>query len=127
MKNYDKYNDSAFFTLSLKDGEIHTHNSPIITPSLDQQKTKATKIFASLVEKLQSLTPRISIRDLTLCLDDVCIVEIFFYDINPRDEKDMKYFHKLYKSLAQLEQSIETDFNDLPAIVPIKMRFQSPE
>jgi len=127
MNHFNDYNDHLYFVISLKNGEIHKHDSPIITPSLDQQKTKATKIFASLVEKLQSLTPRINIHDLTLCLDDVCIVEIFFYDINPRDEKDMKYFHKLYKSLAQLEQSIETDFNDLPAIVPIKMRFQSPE
>ena len=127
MSEVDNYYNHPYFILSLKEGEIHTQDNPQIDPSFGLKKTQVTKLFAAWVEKVQNLTPRISIRDLTLCVDDVYIIEIYFYNINACDEKDLKHFQKMYDSYEQCRAGIENDLNGLPDTVPISQRFIRPD
>jgi len=110
------------FHFSLKEGDEYEDSPVALTSSKDAQKSKASNIFSNMINKLQSIRPKIRIYNMGLTVGDVCIVEIFFNDFQEHNKNNMKYFNKVYNSLDAVSEGIENDFNNLNEIEPIKKR-----
>jgi hypothetical protein len=118
------YNEmAAEFHLSIQEAGVYELDAPLIDDANDRKKARAAEAFAVMIKKIQSLSPRIGIRDMSLTVSDECIVEMYFCDIGETNHDNMKRFHKVYDSLDLVIEGIEKDFDGLHEIKPHKVRY----
>ena len=118
--NDEMKSSSLGFTITLSEDEQSVKDAPLVNDENDRYKRKATVVFAALVEKIQSILPRIGIQHLSLCVADECFVEMYFCEPGSNEKDSMKYYNKIYPTLDAVMEAISCDFDDLHNIISIK-------